>query len=159
MARDSKLKTERKEKKRVIYMTSENIEGSMSVLPNPNYKAKEVYKCKGLGDLFSGNYYTRRAKHTITTSGYDVELEVLNVDHVLVQKASGTPPEPVKPAQPPEAPKPPAPKEKTYTVVSGDCLSKIAKRFGTSWQKIYEMNKDKIKNPNLIYPNQVLRIP
>lgn len=57
----------------------------------------------------------------------------------------------------------PAPKkEQTYTVKKGDCLWNIAKKFygnGSKYPKIYEANKDKIKNPNLIYPNQVLVIP
>lgn len=51
---------------------------------------------------------------------------------------------------------------KTYTVASGDSLSKIAKReYGDAnkWRRIYDANKDKIKNPDLIYPGQVLDIP
>lgn len=51
---------------------------------------------------------------------------------------------------------------KTYTVKKGDCLWAIAKRFygnGREYTKIYEANKDKIKNPNLIYVGQVLTIP
>lgn len=50
----------------------------------------------------------------------------------------------------------------TYTVVKGDCLWKIAKKYygnGAQYTKIYEANRDKIKNPNLIYPGQVLTIP
>jgi nucleoid-associated protein YgaU len=50
----------------------------------------------------------------------------------------------------------------TYTVVKGDSLSKIAKRFYGSageWKKIYEANKDQIKNPDLIHPGQTFRIP
>lgn len=58
----------------------------------------------------------------------------------------------------------PAPKQqnKTYTVVRGDCLWNIAKKFygnGSQYTKIYNANKDKIRNPNLIYPGQVLTIP
>lgn len=52
--------------------------------------------------------------------------------------------------------------EKTYTVKSGDCLWNIAKTLlgsGSRYTEIYNLNKDKIKNPNLIYPGQVLRIP
>ena len=52
--------------------------------------------------------------------------------------------------------------EKTYTVKSGDCLWNIAKSLlgsGSRYTEIYNLNKDKIKNPNLIYPGQVLRIP
>lgn len=51
---------------------------------------------------------------------------------------------------------------KTYTVVSGDSLSKIAQReYGRAadWKKIYEANKDTIKDPDLIYPGQTLKIP
>jgi len=51
---------------------------------------------------------------------------------------------------------------KTYVVVSGDSLSKIAKReYGdaSKWPRIYEANKDLIKDPNLIYPGQELKVP
>ena len=54
------------------------------------------------------------------------------------------------------------PKQKTYTVKKGDCLWNIAKKFygnGAQYTKIYNANKSKIKNPNLIYPGQVLTIP
>lgn len=54
------------------------------------------------------------------------------------------------------------PKQKTYTVKKGDCLWNIAKKFygnGAKYTKIYNANKSKIKNPNLIYPGQVLVIP
>jgi len=51
-----------------------------------------------------------------------------------------------------------------YKVVEGDWLSKIASMRnvyadGKKWPMIYEANKDKIKDPNLIYPNWVLLIP
>jgi nucleoid-associated protein YgaU len=52
--------------------------------------------------------------------------------------------------------------ERTYTVVAGDTLSKIAKReYGdaSKWHRIYEANKDTIKNPDLIYPGQTFKIP
>ncbi len=44
----------------------------------------------------------------------------------------------------------------TYTVKKGDTLSGIAKKYGTTYQKIARDNG--IANPNLIYPNQVLKI-
>ena len=55
-----------------------------------------------------------------------------------------------------------ADRERTYTVVAGDTLSKIAKReYGdaTKWHRIYEANKDTIKNPDLLYPGQTFKIP
>jgi|ERR1700730_13351735 nucleoid-associated protein YgaU len=51
---------------------------------------------------------------------------------------------------------------RTYTVVKGDSLSKIAKReYGDAnkWRTIYEANRDLIKDPDLIYPGQSLRMP
>jgi nucleoid-associated protein YgaU len=51
---------------------------------------------------------------------------------------------------------------RTYTVKKGDSLSKIAKReYGDAqqWRKIFEANRDTIKDPDLIYPGQVFRIP
>jgi nucleoid-associated protein YgaU len=50
----------------------------------------------------------------------------------------------------------------TYTVVQGDSLSKIAKRIygkASLWREIYEANKDHIKDPDLIFPGQLLRLP
>lgn len=51
----------------------------------------------------------------------------------------------------------------TYTVVKGDCLWNIAKRFygsGSKYTIIYDANRDVVGgNPNLIYPGQVLTIP
>nr|DAD79122.1 MAG TPA: PlyB like endolysin [Siphoviridae sp. ctsDY37]DAF96030.1 MAG TPA: PlyB like endolysin [Siphoviridae sp. cteLB10] len=45
---------------------------------------------------------------------------------------------------------------KTYTVKSGDTLSGIAAKFGTTYQELAKKNG--IANPNLIYPGQVLKI-
>lgn len=45
----------------------------------------------------------------------------------------------------------------TYTVVKGDTLSGIAKRYNTTYQYLAEINH--IENPNLIYVGQVLLVP
>jgi nucleoid-associated protein YgaU len=52
--------------------------------------------------------------------------------------------------------------EKTYTVVAGDSLSKIAKHFysdANKYMKIFEANKDQLSDPDKIKPGQTLRIP
>lgn len=43
-----------------------------------------------------------------------------------------------------------------YTIQQGDTLSEIASRYGTTVQELVDINK--IANPNLIYPGQILRI-
>ena len=49
----------------------------------------------------------------------------------------------------------------THKVLQGESLAKIAEQtYGKqSWAKIYNANRDKISNPNLIFPDQVLTIP
>jgi len=68
---------------------------------------------------------------------------------------------------------PPQPKTNDYTVIKGDCLWKISGKVykePKAWFAIWEKNRDgvksapprvpkTIKNPNLIYPDQVLVIP
>ncbi len=49
-----------------------------------------------------------------------------------------------------------------YTVKGGDTLGKIAEQFygtGTKWEKVYEANRESVKNPNYIYIGQKLNIP
>jgi LysM repeat protein len=56
----------------------------------------------------------------------------------------------------------PAPEAQYHTVVSGDWLSKIADKYYGDAQKydvIFEANKPMLKDPDEIYPGQVLRIP
>jgi nucleoid-associated protein YgaU len=55
-----------------------------------------------------------------------------------------------------------AAEKRTYTVKSGDTLSKIAKEElgnASEYVKIFEANRDQLANPDLIKPGQVLRIP
>lgn|SRR5665647_1644564 len=57
---------------------------------------------------------------------------------------------------------PPQPEKQFYTVKKGDYLSKIAKEvYGNAnkYNVIFEANKPMLKDPNLIYPGQVLVIP
>ena len=102
-------------------------------------------------------------------AGFDVKVKV----SLKQYRAYGTKTVKLKPAptpaekpkatvQPAPRPAPSAPKKSTYTVKSGDCLWNIAKKYlgdGSRYNEIYNLNKDKIKNPNLIYPNQVLTLP
>lgn len=49
-----------------------------------------------------------------------------------------------------------------HTVIKGETLGKIAKHYygnAAKYQKIFEANTDILKNPDLIHPGQVLKIP
>ena len=52
--------------------------------------------------------------------------------------------------------------QSTYTVKSGDTLSKIAKEHlgdANAYMKIFNANKDQLSDPDKIKPGQVLKIP
>lgn len=101
--------------------------------------------------------------------GFDVKVKInlkqyraYGTKTVTVQPAPTPAEKPKATVQAAPRPAPSAPKKSTYTVKSGDCLWNIAKKYlgdGSRYNEIYNLNKDKIKNPNLIYPNQVLTLP
>jgi LysM repeat protein len=47
----------------------------------------------------------------------------------------------------------------TYVVQPGDTLGKIAAKYCTTWTVIYNLNRNVIYNPNVIYPGTVLTVP
>ena len=46
-----------------------------------------------------------------------------------------------------------------YIVQPSDTLDRIARSKGTTWQMLFDANKDQISNPDMIYVGQSLRIP
>jgi nucleoid-associated protein YgaU len=82
-------------------------------------------------------------------------------DKAMLAAKTEAPQAPPKPAQVATAATATAPSG-AYVVVPGDTLSKLAQRFYNSnlkWAKIYEANRDTLKNPHYIYVGQNLVIP
>jgi LysM repeat protein len=74
--------------------------------------------------------------------------------------ASGTtPPASAEPSVATSPTPVPEPTPQTYTVRSGDNLSRIARQFGVTVDQILDANKDTISNPNRISVGQVIVIP
>lgn len=84
----------------------------------------------------------------------------------------GSTPAPAPAPAPTPTPTSPGPVSQptTYSVVSGDTLSGIASRFGTTWQNLYDMNRNIIDNAahqhgfysneyNWIFPGEQLVVP
>lgn len=119
---------------------------------------------------------------TATKKGYEddiiykisfVEYKKLQEKQIIVveKEKPKVEPKPTQPEKPPTR-KPETPpkddsqvkKTVTHTVVKGDTLWAICRKYygKANWtlvNKIVAANKDKIKNPNLIYPGQVFVIP
>ena len=131
-------------------------------------KAGDTVKLKGLGSYLSGNYYVQDITRQISSNGYSHSATLIKTDFGKSLKTSTsttnkktkkkTPKKQKKVASSPKA----SSAKRTYTVKRGDCLWNIAKRFygnGAKYTKIYDANTNKIANPNLIYPGQILVIP
>lgn len=118
--------------------------------------------------LFDTNIKVSVEDYTIeenATNGLDVSVEVklkqyrnYSTKKINIKNASGKKTAAVQKTRPATT----APKAKTYTVKKGDTLWGIAKKYygnGAKYTQIYNVNKGKIKNPNLIYVGQVFTIP
>jgi nucleoid-associated protein YgaU len=98
--------------------------------------------------ILTGTVDTLANKNKIIVTAGNIEGISVVEDHLLVSV-----PEPVTP---------PEPEKQFYTVKKGDYLSKIAKQVYGDAKKypiIFEANKPMLKDPDLIYPGQVLVIP
>ena len=110
--------------------------GSSSVepVPTPSKKSNEEIANEVLAGQW-GNGEDRKNK--LTAAGYDYNA----IQAIVNQKIGANPTQPTT---------------QTYTVKSGDTLSSIASKYGTTYQELARING--ISNPNKIYPGQVLKI-
>ena len=82
-------------------------------------------------EVKQGKYGDNEVRRTVLGSRYDEIQEIINSQAAESSKVY-------------------------YTVKSGDTLSGIAKKYGTTYQKIAQLNG--ISNPNRIYPGQKIRV-
>ena len=140
-----------------------------------NRKPFQFIVCRQTPDgkkLFNSNVKVSMEDYKITEDakeGFDLTVKVklkqwqdYGTKTVNITIATSKPKASAEPSR--ETNNSPAPTaSQTYTVVKGDCLWKIAKKFygnGSKYTIIYDANRGVIGgNPNLIYPGQVLTIP
>ncbi|WP_243207198.1 LysM peptidoglycan-binding domain-containing protein [Mediterraneibacter hominis] len=88
----------------------------------------------------------------------NVDLDDGFIDYASVIKEAGLNHLDGNAPSPDPSPSPsPSPDYVTYVIQSGDTLSGIAQRFGTTYQAIASLNG--LSNPNLIYAGQTIKIP
>lgn len=116
-----------------------------------------------IGEIKAGNI-----KLPVSEDGRNFNAKAINANDMIKQglipddvlKANGIEVVPMEPTpEPTPAPTEPVPatEETKYIVKSGDALYKIGWKFNMPWKAIAEYNK--LANPNLIFPNQVILIP
>lgn len=102
------------------------------------------------------------ASGELEKEGADVEAEVADIKAAWKKQRASEPKPPTEVVEPEPPASEPAEELQIYVVKKGDSLSKISKEvYGTAgrWREIYEANRDRIDEPNLIRPGWELRIP
>lgn len=134
----------------------------VSVYLNPDYIGKTNYKELTQFDLWLAEWGVKKPcrdcgmwQYTddLHIAGNVFDANIANKDYEQIITGAGLN-HTTKTA--PAAPAPQPVKFQTYYVRSGDCLSVIADRFGTTVQQLVEDNN--IQNPDLIYVAQPLKI-
>lgn len=149
--------------------------GDATVFPRPSRRAKSTVLLQYLGKNLTGLYFVDNVTHVFSNSdGYSQTINVSrNGFGDTIKKGSANKKvDNVAPSQgglmntteDTNRPKPQEPKVTTtlYTIKSGDTLWDIATKYlgsGARYPEIFNLNRDQIKNPNLIYPNQKIKIP
>lgn len=139
----------------------------IDVVAGQQVKQGDVIGLSGASGLGKENGYGPHLHLSVRVGGQST-MGAGNIDFEKLLVEQGVAPvAPVASAKPaakaPAAPKPSAPKSaptastgRTYKVVSGDNLTKIANRFRTTVPKLVALNN--LKNANLIFAGQVLKI-
>lgn len=126
-----------------------------------NYGSNDGTAQNSVFDKYPLKYWSFYALWQYTSTGKlngyngNLDLNYFSGDTTAWDKYAGGSPSsnPIqsKPAEKPNT------SETVYTVVSGDTLSGIASKYGTTYQRLAEYNN--IDDPNKIYPGQQIRIP
>ena len=149
------------------------LEGNVTLRePDLSIEPQKTIRLEHIGSALTGLYYIEEVSIEVSANGVTHSLKLSRngfTDTIMMNNAvaptdkskvnipgGSAPYEKVPQAKIPEK------SHKVYAVKKGDNLSSIAKsKYGkeSQWTKIYDANKDKVKNPNLIYPGQKLIIP
>lgn len=149
------------------------LEGNVTLRePDLSIEPQKTIRLEHIGSALTGLYYIEEVSIEVSSNGVTQSLKlsrngftdtimmnnaVAPTDKSKVKVPGGSAPyEKIPQAKIPEK------SHKVYAVKKGDNLSSIAKsKYGkeSQWTKIYDANKDKVKNPNLVYPGQKLIIP
>ena len=120
------------------------LEGDIKLrTPDFSIVPQKSTRLEGIGTALTGLYYIESSTISVTKDGVEQTISVSRngfTDTVKMNNAK-------------------APTNKSPAKTPNKTPAKKQYGKGSSWTKIYNANKDKIKNPNLIYPGQKFTIP
>lgn len=104
---------------KVANQVFEYMEGSIEVLPNPDFRCRQVYGVEGVGYIFKGAYYFKKVRHSIGST-YKVDADVVRMEGISI--SSGTTVDrdraPSGSSNPPQAPPAPPADSNPYIAVN-----------------------------------------
>lgn len=132
------------------YTLTEDASKGFDIIVKIKLKQYREYSTKTVNLAKEAEENETNSNLNTTVAAVVPKSEVKKIEATITEaRSTETSPEPTSP--------------ETYTVVKGDCLWNIAKKYygdGSKYTVIYNENKDVVGgNPNLIYPGQVLTIP
>lgn len=128
-----------------------------------NYGKNDGTAQESVFDRYPLKYWSFYALWQYTSTGKlngysgNLDLNYFSGDGTAWDKYAGGSPSSSGTSSQPKPVEQPSKSEIIYTVVSGDTLSGIASKYGTTYQMLAEYNG--ISNPNIIYPGQQITIP
>lgn len=115
-SKDATAQTKTDSSSKVTQEIYEYMEGTVEVMPNPDFRCRQVYGIEGVGYIFKGAYYFKKVRHSIGST-YKVDADVVRMEGITVntnsdiyrdRPPSGSSNPPPPPTPPPPPPKPPA---------------------------------------------------
>lgn len=131
--------------------TNEYIEGTLNVLPNSDFSARQIYGIKGVGAPFTGMYYIKSATHSIADT-YTVSCNVLMVQKKIAKSKNIS-----SVSDKMEVKSEGDPRFQVIIVKNGDTLSELGAKYGCPYTYLAEINN--ISNPDLIQAGMSLKVP
>lgn len=141
------------------------LEGSLNFIVNEEtvkIKAGDTIDLQGFGNHLSGKYYVKELVRQIGSNGYTNSATVIKTDFGSTLVVNEKKNEETKDEKSVSNSSSADSSQRTHTVVKGDTLWGIAKKYygdGKSYTKIFDANTKQIADPNLIYIGQVFVIP
>ena len=134
-------KVKKEAKKESSRKSIQMLQGSLNIIPDLEFKTREVYTLSGLESVFDGNYYVEQCTHSITRSGYAISATVIKVDKASLEYYQGS--------RRTETTNKVSTKK--HSPKNGETTKSIAKKYNTSEDTIKSLNKAPKRGSHNVY--------
>ena len=129
-SKDTTSQTKSDSSNKVANQIYEYMEGSIEVLPNPDFRCRQVYGIEGVGHIFKGAYYFKKVRHTIGST-YKVDADVVRMEGINISSETTVDRDraPSGSSNPPQVTTPPKPAD-TNPYIAVNRWARVTPRIG-----------------------------